>query len=231
MSLIKTIVASVWLCLLGATAQAAPENITRGEMAIIPEYCKDAQTFGWQQGFKESPRSPYWVSLMGRSFWDIHHYCWAVLSVHRSRAAGITPQHRDHLHRTAIDDYRYIVNAAKPDMVLLPDIYYHIAESHAFLKEFGAAVDNYNRSREIKPDYWPPYVGHAKILEKAGLTAQAKKVLEEGLRLMPTERALQTPFVRLGGRLADIVPAPTPAPTPAEPSPPEAPAGAASAPQ
>jgi tetratricopeptide (TPR) repeat protein len=217
MNLAKRFLVSICLALAGVSVQAAPENITRGELAVIPEFCNDAQTFDsgqgftWQQGFKESPRSAYWVSLMGKPFWGIHHHCWAMIYLHRAKAAGLTPQARNYLHRTAISDFMYVVNLSTQDMPLLPEIYYRIGESYDFLNEFGSAIEAYKKSRELKYDYWPPYVGHAKVLEKAGLTGQAKKVLEDGLRLMPNERALQAPFVRLGGRLADVVPAPAPA--------------------
>jgi tetratricopeptide (TPR) repeat protein len=214
MNLVQSLLVGMGLALAGLSAQASPENITRGELAILPEFCKDAQTFEsgqgftWQQGFKESPRSAYWVSLMGKPFWGIHHHCWAMIYLHRAKAAGLTPQARNYLHRTAISDFMYVVNLSPQDMPLLPEIFYRIAESYDFLNEFGSAIDAYKKSRELKYDYWPPYVGHAKVLEKAGLNGQAKKVLEDGLRLMPNERALQTPFVRLGGRLADVAPAP-----------------------
>jgi tetratricopeptide (TPR) repeat protein len=235
MNLAKSFLLGTCLALAGLPAQASPENITRGELAILPEFCKDAQTFEsgqgftWQQGFKESPRSAYWVSLMGKPFWGIHHHCWAMIYLHRAKAAGVTPQTRNYLHRTAISDFMYVVNLSPQDMPLLPEIYYRIAESYDFLNEYGSAIEGYKRSRELKYDYWPAYVGHAKVLEKANLIGQAKKVLEDGLRVMPAERALQTEFVRLGGRLADVVPARA-APVSVAPAPAPGPSGAAAAP-
>ena len=214
MSTIRAVLVAFCMSALCDMAQATePQEHYRGaRWRSFHPTAADAQTFGWEQGYRESPRSPYWVSLMGRSFWAIHHYCWAKVSLHRAQAAGTTPQYRAYLHQSAIDDMNYVVKLANSDMVLLPEIYYYMGESYAFLKDFRAAADAYTRSRELKPDYWPPYAGHAKMLEGVGLRPAAKEILKEGLRLMPDERALQTPYLRLGGKVSDIVPAPRPAP-------------------
>lgn len=227
--------AALLSCCIGP-ARAMPENITAGELALTPEFCQDVQTInGWSQYGRESPRSPHWVRLMGRSFWDMHHYCWALINLNRARSPGVTPQYRDHLIHSAISDYYYVVKAAVPTFVMLPEIFYRIGDAHAQLGEVPLAMQAFTKSREYKADYWPPYVGQAKLLEKVGMKSDAKKVLEEGLRLMPNEPALQTPYLRLGGKLSDIRPVARPAAPPAPasasaaiPAPASAPQGAAS---
>ena len=179
-------------------AGAAPQNITAGELALLPAFCQDAQTFnGWEQYVRESPRAPYWISKMGRSFWDIHHFCWAGVHVLRAGQPGLQAQHRVTMLEAAIDDYAYIIRKAAPGMVLLPELYYRTGDLQRQLGQYGLAIESFNRSRTEKPDYWPPYVGHAEILLLSNQRAQAKAVLEDGLKLMPDEPALKSRLARL----------------------------------
>lgn len=218
---------AVTLMLLGpVTSHAQVENITRGELALTPDFCQDVQTInGWSQHFRESPRSPYWVSKMGKTFWAMHHYCWALIRMHRANAAGLKPSTRDHMIRKSIADFHYVVNNATREFVLLPEIFFRIGEAHVLLREPVQAIESYEASRSLKPDYWPAYVGHARVLERLGKKVDALKVIEEGLRHSPGEPTLTAQFVRLGGQPSNLVSANT-----ASGAPPRA-ATASSAPQ
>src|SRR6476646_2895907 len=66
-------------------SHAQVSDITEAEMALIPEYCKDAQTFarrpnnGRYYGSSSdnlNPNAPKWIAVMGQGFFAIHHYCW-----------------------------------------------------------------------------------------------------------------------------------------------------------
>jgi len=198
------VLAAFVLSIAVAPVVAAPRNITPGEMALIPEFCQDAQTFnGWEQYVRESPRAPFWISKMGRSFWAIHHHCWAGIHVLRSKQPGLAPAMRDGMLEQAIDDYFYIIRLAPPGMVLLPELYYLVGDLQRQLRQYGAAIDSFNRSRAEKPDYWPPYVGHVEILLLSNQRAEAKAMLEAGLKLMPDEPALKNRLARLNAGTAE----------------------------
>jgi tetratricopeptide (TPR) repeat protein len=185
--------------LLASNSSWANRNLTAGELALMPAFCQDVQTVnGWSQGGRESPRSPFWVSKMGRSFWDMHHYCWAGVAVLRSKQPGLIKRERDHLIQTAIDDYYYVINNAPENMILLPEIYYLIGESHKALGQIGLAVDAFQKSRSLKPDYWPAYTGHADLLMQANLRVEARAVLLLGIAVMPDEAALKSRLEQLG---------------------------------
>lgn len=178
---------------------AEPRNITAGELALTPAFCQDVQTInGWSQHGRESPRSPMWIAKMGKTFWGMHHYCWGMVNIHRSQAAGQSPQERDFKIHSAISDYYYVVEIAPPDFVLLPEIFYLIGEAHGMVNEHVNAIEAYQKALRLKPDYWPPYEGHAKILEKLGKRAEARAVLEMGLKVAPNEPRLKTLYERLG---------------------------------
>lgn len=198
-----------WLALslvAPAGVLAQPANMTLGEVALTPPVCQDVQALptGWTQWSRESPRSPYWISIMGHSFWDMHHYCWALIHLNRAQQVGQPRHHRAHMVRTAISDFYYVVKKAKPDFVLLPELYYRIGDAHILLGEFAQAVAAFDRSKSIKPDYWPPYVGHARVLETLGKREDARLVIANGLRQMPDEPELLEAYRRLGGNPKDL---------------------------
>lgn len=190
---------AVALAVFAFAARANIPRLTPGELALLPPFCQDVQTVnGWEQHVRESPRAPMWVSKMGASFWDMHHYCWARTAAHRSRAAGLHQNHRDHLIGTAIEDLEYVIRRASPNMVMLPEIFYWMGEFHGQLKRYGEAYESYRRSREAKRDYWPGYAGHADLLILVGQRNEARAILEQGLAVMPTEAALLSRLERLG---------------------------------
>lgn len=193
---------------------------------MAPAFCQDAQTFnGWSQGYRESPRSAYWVSQMGPAFWGIHHYCWAVISTRRANAPGVTPLVRNHLLGTAINDYMYVLNNATAEFPLVPEIYYQIGEVHIMLGQYANAINAFNLSRKAKVDYWPPYVSEAKVLEKLNKRTEARAMILQGLQVMPQEPVLLEHFRRLGGSPSAIPKAPT------RPASPPSATGASSAPR
>lgn len=203
MTKFRLIAAASALVMIAFEAQANIPRLTPGELALLPPFCQDVQTVnGWEQHVRESPRAPMWVSKMGRSFWDMHHYCWALTAAHRSRAAGLPPQQRAYLIGTAVEDLGYVVRNAAPNMVLLPEIFYWMGEFQGQLKQYGEAFESYRKSRELKPDYWPAYAGHADLLTSVGQRGEARAVLEQGLAIMPTELALRSRLERLGSAVA-----------------------------
>jgi len=195
---------------VGAQAQQ-PTNITRGEQALLPDFCQDAQTFnGWMQHSRESPRSAYWISKMGQTFWAVHHYCWAAIRVTRSRQPGLAPVLRDGMLEGAVADFVYVLDHSAPDMVLLPEIYYLIGEARREQRQFGPAIEAYKMSQRQKADYWPAYTGHADLLVQTGLRNEARTLLEAALKIMPEEKQLLSRLEKLKAQAADRGKAATP---------------------
>ncbi len=212
---------------MGAAHASYDRNLTPGELALMPVYCLDVQTVnGWEQGVRESPRAPMWVSKLGRSFWDMHHYCWARVAVHRSMAIGLNQNQRDHLVESAIDDMLYVVRRAPPTMALLPEIYYLMGDYYRMLRRFGEAAESFKKSRELKADYWPAYAGLADLMLLSGRRGDARTILEEGLAAIPDEVALKSRLDRLKNVAQTPATSNTKKPGPARPA---APASARSA--
>ena len=207
------------LCL--GSASATPQNITPGELALTPPYCQDVQSInGWTKDKgTRSPRAEHWLNLMGETFWAMHHYCWGLIQMQRSRVSGLTPQVRSFLRHEAIDEYRYVIKNSRADFVLLPEVYLRIGEAHATLDEHALALEAYAKARTIKADYWPAYAREAELLEAVGLKAKARELLEAGLRNLPNNPELQNHLQRLGGKVPVAAPASRPGPEATPPAP------------
>lgn len=182
-------------------AIAAPDNITRGELSLLPPYCPETQTFSAEDA-RTSASGAQWRAMIGPTFSALHHYCWGLISVHRSKLPGTPALTRQGLLMSSINDFRYVLQAAAPNFPLLPEVYLRVGESQLELKAFGQASEAFALARESKPDYWPPYVRWADALVSLGKKADALAHLEQGLRIMPIERALIDAYGRLGGNFA-----------------------------
>jgi len=188
-----------------------PQEITKTEISLLPAYCRDAQTFGYgdQWSSNKSPRADYWVGLMGKGFWAVHHYCWAQIRVMRARRATTPTHERRFLLQTAIADCQYVIENSTEDMILLPEIYTRIGEYSAALQNRSAAVAAFERAREIKPDYWPAYTKAAELLEKQGNKAEALKLVELARQKSPGVKTVEDHYRRLGGTQAAVAPGPS----------------------
>lgn len=191
------------MVLLAATKLAwaqQPPGITVGELAILPVYCPYTQTFAHDpRGANPTPNSAKWAQTLGKSFWGLHHYCWALVHLHRAKTAGMPRAARQHHWSGAINDLNYVIQNSTSDFVLLPEIYQRMGETYLLMGSPSSAVLAFTQSREQKPDYWPPYVAWADALVKLGKKSEAKAHLEDGLRRMPTTAQLLAAYQRLGG--------------------------------
>jgi tetratricopeptide (TPR) repeat protein len=199
--------------LLGSCLSVAantPQNISAAEISKLPPYCPAAQTFS-TGGFPEGPlpQQRPWVAKMGRAFWAIHHYCWALVSARRATAPGVKDHDRQFLYGAAIADIHFVLNHAQPGFVLLPELYLRMGDYHLAVARYGEALEWYERARVEKADYWPPYVRAAELLGGAlNRRADAIKLLQEGAQRMPAEKRFAEALKKLGASPAAMA-APT----------------------
>jgi tetratricopeptide (TPR) repeat protein len=200
------------VCLMAVPALAnKPKNITKAEMALIPKYCPDTMGFGYGDAhFNTSPRAPHWVSMLGKDFWNLHHYCWALINLSRANRFGIAKQLRNGILQDVLNDYRYVLDRAEPDFILAPEILTRVGEAELKLARPERADDAFARARQIKPDYWPAYSHWIEYLIAKGRRSEAKSLAQEGLEYSPKVKTLQEQYRLLGGDPALIVPKPPP---------------------
>ena len=189
-----------------------PARITDAEMALLPPYCVDTQTFKYGGETNPSPNAPKWVALMGRAFWSMHHYCWALINLSRAQKPSMPENLRQATRQYAIDDMMFVIENSPPDFVVLPEIYTKIGETFLLLKRPAEARIAFEKARSLKADYWPPYFQWAEYLRQTGKKAEARDVAAEGLSYSPDSKSLQRLLISLGGDPASVQPRSVPRP-------------------
>lgn len=194
-----SLVVAIALAMPGLVLAADPwktDIVTAGEFARLPDYCRDTQTYAGHSG-TPTPRQAHWLSLVGDTFWHMHHYCWGMLKAMRAEGPNISQDLRNSLIESAIGECQYVVDRAPPDFPLLPEIFFRMGTYNAALARPGVAINYFDRSRAVKPDYWPPYLEIAKVNAQLGRRQAAIDILTEGVRLMPDEHQLVDELRRL----------------------------------
>ena len=170
-----------------------PRAFTWGELALLPEYCRDVQgvLYTVHGEGKDSPRAPYWVGLMGDDFWHMHHYCLGRREILRASQPGLAPVLRKGLLQRATQEYLYVVRNSRPTMPVMPEVYYKLGEAHLLLDNTVAAMDAFAAARKLKPDYWPAYTRWIDVLLSTKQTDEALKLAREGLVYAPDSAELK----------------------------------------
>lgn len=166
-------------------------NVTPGELASLPPYCVDVDLWSRSgSNHSPSPAQQRWIAMVGRTFWALHHYCWALLKARRADYVGVAPVLRSGLLASAISEANYVIEHSTPDFPLLPEIHFRIGQFNMRLERYAEALAAWDRSRVAKADYWPPYVEIANLNLRIGRRSEALAILNEGLRHMPEEKRL-----------------------------------------
>ena len=205
---LQTPLAACLLSLLACTASAqAPDNITDGELELVPIYCHDVMGIRYgDSNSNTSPRAAHWVSLMGKGFWAMHHYCWARINMHRIYAPGSPPATRIARLGGVHADLFYVIKNTGRDFIMLPEIYSTLAEVELLRKSPAAAFDYVETARKLKPSYTAPYRIWGNYLASTGKSNDARQFVKTGLEFNPTALELRDLYKRLGGDPAAIVP-------------------------
>ena len=185
---------------------SAPPNITDAEMAMIPSYCP--YTLHWGRGGVRdhpTPAGKYWVSVMGNTFWAMHHYCFA--EIYMLRAMKHTAEYRNSLLNSARENYIYIrrnaLKNAPPTFVLLPEVHTRIGVTELRMSLPRDAEKSFAQARAIKPDYWPAYSHWVEFLIDSGEMAEAKRLVETGLKYSPNSKVLREQQRLLGEKASN----------------------------
>lgn len=193
------------LILMVNTASAKPDNVTDSEMNLLPKYCPDTMGFNYGDAYSNtSPRASHWVSLMGKSFWAMHHYCWGLINLNRSRKAGVPAGTRKAILESVRGDFLYVIRNSTPDFIMLPELYSKEGEVELLLGKPGDAKEAFAMARKLKPDYWPAYSHWGEFLIQNGQRSEALKIVAMGLAYSPNAKVLQAQFKALGGKPSDI---------------------------
>ena len=183
---------------------------TKGEWAVLPAYCIDTQAgpFGGPEGgagLNRSPRAGQWVNLMGTDFWNMHHYCYAMRDLRRVDDARADARTRTTLLQRAESDLGYVIKTCSPTMPLMPEVMLKLGETQLKLGDLPGAQASFERSRELKPDYWPAYTRWIDVLVGLKQKGTARALAEQGLRYAPDSIELRQRAAALGVTLRPVV--------------------------
>jgi tetratricopeptide (TPR) repeat protein len=169
------------------------KGYTTGELALLPEWCIDSQDgpYGSPEGadyMNRSPRARQWVGLMGGDFWHMHHYCRGLRNMMRLRSGNaMRPELRTGLIENTIAEFNYVIGNCGEKMPLLPEVYLKLGEVFLMQENLPSAQTAFERSRELKPDYWPAYDRWIQVLIRLKRWETARELTLEGLRNAPNE--------------------------------------------
>ncbi len=163
--------------------------ITASEWQMLPEYCIDTQ--GYKYGRGGSPNSAKWEALLGQTFWDLHHYCLAIVKFNRAQRFGTPGVLQRGQLTSALGDFQYVVDRMPPNYVLAPEILTYVGRTLLLLNQPKDAEEAFARAQAAKPSYWPAYSWWAGYLASHGQPEKAKAVAKEGLSHAPNSRTLQ----------------------------------------
>ncbi len=175
-----------------------PDSLpTDDEWRLLPAYCPDTQGFKYGHN---SPNAPKWVSIMGETFWGLHHYCLGIMKFNRSQMLGYPPEIRSGIRVSALGEFAFVTRMMPENYILAPEIYTYIGRTHLLLNDPDEANAAFTRARTIKPDYWPAYSWWATYLADHGQKNQARAIATEGLEHSPNSRTLQLIMRDLDGK-------------------------------
>lgn len=192
-----------FFCISDTALALKPKDITPEERALVPAFCADTMGFSkyGDAYHNTSPNAPKWVAAMGKGFWHMHHYCWAIVNFHRAMRSNFPQQHKYATLKDARGDFYYVINNTDSEFILLPELFTWIGRVSVAMKEYEEAGKSFIKARSLKPDYWPPYYHHGEMLLKLGKKAEALELARAGLLHAPKAKSLQMLYKDLGGKL------------------------------
>ena len=148
------------------------------ELMMLPPYCRGTQQIRTISN-DPTPIEQY-GEVYGKSYYHLHHYCWALNSENKAIMMSNKYQ-RESTLSYALFDIKYVLDRSEPDFVLLPDIYNSQARILFTLHRDGEAVMALEKAIELKPDYFPAIVRLSDYYVQIGNKDQAIKTLETGI--------------------------------------------------
>jgi tetratricopeptide (TPR) repeat protein len=169
----------------------------------LPEWCKytmELPSSAEEKGAYGDPRGAPWVAEFGQHrFMHLHHYCRGLDHLYQG-ARVVNEQEREFLFKEAVKECDYLLDRTDDTFVLKPEIYYKKGVALMTLGKAVEAVESFTTALRIRPDYEPAYVSLSQFFERAGDRAEARRLIEEGLRWIPQSTQLTARLAELKGR-------------------------------
>jgi len=169
-------------------------NPNAQEMLLMPPYCKVKFTAP-----QDSPEWQAWRDRIGENFIDLHHYCAALNFVNRYWGAR-SALDRSYYLKEAMDNFNYMVKAAKPGFALLADLYSNRGDVFKLQGQPGQAMLDYDQAIKSNPHLIRPYLQLIDLYQREKKHNKSLEVATDGLRNNPDSKAMQRRYLELGGK-------------------------------
>jgi tetratricopeptide (TPR) repeat protein len=176
--------AILWCGAIGAADQRFGDE----DVALLPAYCKDTQSFAPYYGSPGGYEAR--IRQIGPTFHHLHHYCLGLVYINQA-VVSKSEQRKKRLYNNALQDIDYVLHRAPADFVLLPEILVKRGIALTHLKKFPLAEASFRKAIQTKPDYWPAYRDLATLYIENGKRDLARTTLENGLAVVSEKRVLQ----------------------------------------
>ena len=181
-----------------------PRDVYAGdprEMALVPHYCVYTLLFRDSvPGGNKLEMFNAWKARVGDSFIHMHHYCAGLIKANRALLLVRDRMARQFYLTDAITEYDYVITKVPETYAFLPEMLVKKGEALMHLDRGPAAVYQFERAIEVKPDYWPPYARLSDYYQKNGDIAKARETLEAGLTQVPDAAALRRRLAELSSK-------------------------------
>src|SRR5258706_5958392 len=162
------------------------------EVALLPRYCIYTQSFrDAVPGGNDPPAIKAWYDRLGRTFHDMHHWCYALMKTNRAVLLARDSHARSFYLHDSITEIDYVIRGAPHDFVLLPEMITKKAENLLLLDRAPQAVSEFERAIQLNGDYWPPYAYLSDYYKQLGQRKKARELLETALSRVPDAKGLQ----------------------------------------
>lgn len=169
--------------LLGTTEVEARAR-SSADFAALPKYC-----YARMRGTKAE--SAVWENRFGRkSYIHLHHYCHGLDSLNKANRSADRKAREFHLTR-AIKQFNYVGKHAPQSFALMPENYYNRGKAMKRMKDISGALESFHKSIQLNKRYTRAYAAISDIYADSGNKADALKIVQQGLKIVPKSKALK----------------------------------------
>lgn len=175
------------ISLISVNAWSSCNLIKPKEFALLPKYCKVKCTYG---NDRNNPEASSWGKYFGwENYVHLHHYCFAISFENRANSIS---NYKDKVfaYNQADRNYAYVLDKWEPGFILLPEVNVKRGKLLEKLGRQGESFKYYTEAVKANIKYSRGYAALSDWHKKYGKIEDAKKVIEDGLKVKPKSRML-----------------------------------------
>lgn len=163
----------------------------RQDTLLLPQYCKDRAKGIQSAGFLR------WRSTLGTVYAHTHHYCSGIYAEQKAKTA-LGKRERDRWLMDVIGEMQYVSRHCSVTCALYPELQTRWGWALGMTGQSSEAIKHFQLSIRAKPKYVPAYAKLSDLYLEVKQTGEARKVLDQGLKVKPDSKMLQRRLKELG---------------------------------